>query len=150
MTGFNLADNYRAAGLTAGPDVLRTRQEPFDKLRKAIDPGTAIDLTRLYFGLPVPRGTDWFRDAFGEADASFSLVDNAREASVLAAGLLESASADGKIYAALAILTTAAGGLREPPVRPRTRARGGAADPTTPRIFPRLQAGRASFADNRD
>ncbi len=118
MTGFNFADNYRAAGLTAGPDVLRTRQEPFDKLRKAIDPRTAIDLTRLYFGLHVPRGTDWFRDAFGEADASFSLVDNAREASVLAAGLLESATADGKIYAALAILTTAAAGLRQPPVRP--------------------------------
>lgn len=118
MTGFNFADNYRAAGLSAGPDVLRTRQEPFEQLRKAIDRTTAIDLTRLYFGLPVPRGTDWFRDAFGATDASFSLIDNAREASVLAAGLLESAVVDGKIYAALATLTTAAGGLREPPVRP--------------------------------
>lgn len=118
MTEFNFADNYRAAGLTTGADALRTRQEPFDKLRRAVDPGIATDLTRLYFGLCVPRGTNWFRDAFGATDASFSLIDNAREASVLAAGLLEAAAADGKFYAALATLTTAAGGLRQPPVRP--------------------------------
>ncbi|MBB5051781.1 MAG: hypothetical protein NVV83_19615 [Afipia sp.] len=117
MTEFNFADNYRAAGLSVGPEILKTRQEPFDKLRKAIDPATAINLVRLYFGLPVPGGTDWFRDAFGETDTSFSLIDNAREAAVLAAGLLESAASDGKVFAALAILTTAAGGLREPKVR---------------------------------
>jgi hypothetical protein len=68
--------------------------------------------------LPVPRGTDWFRDAFKATDPSFSLVDNAREASVLAAGLLEGATVDGKMYAALATLTTAANGLRHPAVRP--------------------------------
>jgi hypothetical protein len=68
--------------------------------------------------LPGPGGSDWFRDAFGETDASFSLIDNAREASVLAAGLLEGAAADGKIYAALATLTAAASGLRTPDVRP--------------------------------
>lgn len=118
MTGLNLADSYRAAGLTTGPDILRARQEPFDKLRKAIDPQTTVDLTRLYFGLSVPRGTDWFRDAFGEADPSFSLIDNAREVAVLAAGLLEAAAGDGKVCAALATLTTAACGLRQPLVRP--------------------------------
>jgi hypothetical protein len=118
VAGFNFADSYRAAGLATGPDVLRTRQEPFDKLRRAIDPQTAIDLTRIYFSLAVPRGTDWFRDAFGETDASFSLIDNAREAAVLAAGLLEAAAGDGKVYAALATLTTAASGLRQPLVRP--------------------------------
>ena len=118
MAGFNFADNYRAAGLSTSPDALRTRQEPFDKLRQAINPQTAIDLTRLYFGLPVPRGTDWFRDAFGATDPSFSLIDNAREVSVLAAGLLKAAVADAKLYAALATLTTAASGLRQPSVRP--------------------------------
>lgn len=117
MAGFNLADNYRAAGLTPGPDILRTRQEPFEKLRQAIDPKMAIDLVRLYFGLAVPLGTDWFRDAFLAADPSFSLFDNAREASVLAAGLLDAAANDGKIYAALATITTAACGHRQPPVR---------------------------------
>ena len=119
MTEFNFADSYRAAGLTLGPEALRTRQEPFDKPRQTIDAQTAIDLIRIYFGLPVPRGTDWFRDAFQATDASFSLIDNAREASVLAAGLLEVATtADGKVYAALATLTTAACGLRQPRVRP--------------------------------
>lgn len=119
MGGFNLADSYRAAGMTMGPDDVRMRQEPFDNLRKAIDPRTAIDLVRFYFGLSVPRGTDWFRDAFGgNTDPSFSLIDNAREGAVLAAGLLEAAAADGKIYAALAILTTSASGLRQPVVRP--------------------------------
>ncbi len=119
MVSFNFADNYRAAGLATNPDVLRTRQKPFNKLRQAIDPKTAIDLTRLYFGLSVPRGTDWFRDVFGETDVSFSLIDNAREAAVLAAGLLEAAATDGKVYAALATLTTAASGLRQPLVRPQ-------------------------------
>jgi hypothetical protein len=118
LAAFNFADNYRKAGLLTGPDVLRTRQQPFNKLQQAINPQTAVDLTRLYFGLPVPRGTDWFRDAFGETDASFSLIDNGREASVLAAGLLEGAAADGKIYVALSTLTAAASGLREPNVRP--------------------------------
>jgi hypothetical protein len=119
VAGFNFADNYRAAGLSTSPEVLRTRQEPFEKLRKAINPPTAIDLTRLYFSLPVPRGTDWFRDAFGgEADPSFSLIENAREAAVLSAGLLEAAAGDGKVYAALAVLTASAGGLRQPTVRP--------------------------------
>ena len=118
MAEFNFADSYRAAGLKPAPEILKTRQEPFEKLRNVIDPATAIDLTRLYFGLLVPRGTDWFRDAFGATDTSFSLIDNAREAAVLAAGLLESATADGKIYAALATLTAAVSGLREPLVRP--------------------------------
>jgi hypothetical protein len=118
VTEFNFADNYRAAGLTTGADALRARQEPFDELRRAIDPRTATDLTRLYFGLSVPRGTNWFRDAFAATDASFSLIDNAREASVLAAGLLEAAVADGKVFAALATLTAGVSGLRQPPVRP--------------------------------
>jgi GTPase-associated system helical domain len=117
VADFNFADSYRAAGLAPGPDALRARHEPFDKLRQALDASTAIDLTRIFFGLPVPRGTDWFRDAFKATDPSFSLVDNAREASVLAAGLLEGATADGKMYAALATLTTAANGLRHPAVR---------------------------------
>jgi len=115
---FNFADSYRAAGLTIGPDILRMREDPFKKLRQTIDPRIAIDLVRLYFDLDVPRGTDWFRDAFSEADPSFSLIDNAREVAVLAAGLLEGAADDGKVYAALATLTTAVGGFRQPAVRP--------------------------------
>ena len=68
--------------LATSAEVLRTRLKPFDKLRQAIDPPTAIDLTRVYFGLPVPRGTDWFRDAFGATDASFSLIRRSRNQKV--------------------------------------------------------------------
>lgn len=118
MAGFNFADSYRAAGLNPGPDILRLRQEPFDRLREDISASLAVDLTRLYFGLSVPRGTEWFRAIFGEADPSFSLIDNQREAAVLAAGLLSAAIEDGKTYAALALLTTSAAGLRRPAVRP--------------------------------
>jgi hypothetical protein len=83
-----------------------------------VDPKLSIDLIRLYFGLAMPRGTEWFRDAFGEADGSFSLIDNQREAAVLASGLLSAAIKDDKIYSALAVLTTAAAGYRNPIVRP--------------------------------
>ncbi|GJD97659.1 GTPase-associated system all-helical protein GASH [Methylobacterium iners] len=118
MAAFNFADSYRAAGLNPGPEILRLRQGPFDALRKGMDPTAATNLTRLYFGLDVPGGTDWFRDAFGETDSSFSMYDNEREAAVLAAGLLEAGLDDGKSYAGLAPLTAAAAGARTPLVRP--------------------------------
>lgn len=92
--------------------------QPFDTLRKSIDPALAVNLTRLYFGLDVPKGTDWFRDAFSATDSSFSMYDNQREAAVLAAGLLEAAFNEGKTYAGLAPLTAAAAGGREPLLRP--------------------------------
>jgi hypothetical protein len=116
---FNFADNYKAAGLTVSPDVLRTRQGPFDKLRKEMTPQIAADLIRLYFEMEVPCGTDWFRDAFGgEADPSFSMIDNAREAAVLSAGLLEAAAEDGKVYAMLGVLSASVAGIRAATVRP--------------------------------
>ncbi|HDR8996992.1 TPA: hypothetical protein QDB01_002921 [Burkholderia vietnamiensis] len=118
MADFNFADSYRAAGLNPGPDILRLRQAPFEKLRKKLDAQMAVNLTRLYFGMRVPMGTDWFRDAFGAEDASFSLIDNEREAALLASGLLSAAIADHKMYAALALLTTAVDQAREPAVRP--------------------------------
>jgi hypothetical protein len=114
MAGINFADQYRAAGLNPGPEILRLRQEPFEKLRKSVDVKTVFTLTRLYFGIPGTEGVDEFRIAFGGPDPSFSLIDNAREAAVLASCLLDAALHDGKIYAGLAPLTAAAAGLRTP------------------------------------
>jgi len=122
MAGFNFADRYRAAGLNPGPDTLGRRQEPFEKLREAVDAKSAVELTRLYFGLGSPNGTDWFRDAFHGADASFSMLDNKREAAVLAACLLEASFGDGKIVCALAPLATTAGGARQPEAAPQVLA----------------------------
>lgn len=118
MANLNLADQYRAARLNPGPEILGLRQAPFEELRKKVDAKMAVDLTRLYFGLPVPGGTAWFRDAFAASDASFSMVDNEREGAVLAASLLRGALTDGKIYAGLAVLGAAASGQRQPPVDP--------------------------------
>lgn len=122
MAGFNFADRYRAAGLTPGPEILGLRQEPFEKLRKAIDTKTAVGLSRIYFGLALPNGTDWFRDPFHDADPSFSMLDNQRETAVLAAGLLEASFSDGKILSAIAPLAAAASGLRKPAASPELLA----------------------------
>jgi hypothetical protein len=119
MATHNLADRYRAAGLNPGADILRLRQEPFDKLRKAINAKSAVELTRLYFGLPSPTGTEWFREPFHAADQSFSMVDNKREAAVLAACLLDAGFEGGATVCALAPLTAAAAGARQPETAPQ-------------------------------
>ena len=118
MPGFNFADSYKAAGLTPGPEVIRLRQEPFDRLLGSIDPSTAVILTRLYFGLPVPGGTDWFCAFFVKNDPSFTMFDNQREAAVLSVCLLMAALHQGKAFAGLAPLAASAAGNRSPVVRP--------------------------------
>lgn len=114
----NFADSYKAAGLFPGPEIIGLRQEPFDKLSKELNTQMVFDLTRLYFGLSVPNATEWFREAFSETDVSFSMVDNAQEVAVLASCILKEAIANGKGIAALAVLTTSAGGNRNPLVFP--------------------------------
>ena len=118
MAAFNFADSYKAANLAPGPEIIRLRQEPFAELRAAFNSKRALDLVRLYFGLPVPDGNDWFRDAFAKTDDSFSMLDNGREAAVLSACLLAAAIEDGYALAAVASLATAAAGNRQPLVRP--------------------------------
>jgi hypothetical protein len=135
MAGLNLADKYRAAGLTPGPEILTLRQEPFDKLRKVVDAKIAVELSRMYFGLASPNSTDWFRDPFHAADNSFSMLDNKRESAVLAAALLEAAFEDGKALAAIAPLATAAFGHRKPTA--------------SPALLPQLEQGLALRAINR-
>ncbi|MCK4585839.1 MAG: hypothetical protein KAU29_00750 [Gammaproteobacteria bacterium] len=119
MSEFNFADSYKAAGLSPGPEIISLRQEPFDKLLKTIDKQMVFNLSRLYFGLTVPDGTEWFREAFGETDSSFSMLDNEREAAVLSACLLNAAISNNNVIAALAVLTTSAGGNRIPIVLPQ-------------------------------
>lgn len=118
MASYSIADYYRAAGLNSAPETLRLRQVPFEKMLKELDEKTCLDLVRLYFGLSIPQGTKWFHSAFSEADPSFSMYDNAREAAVLSAALLDAAVAAGEMRAGLAILTAFASGLRTPLVRP--------------------------------
>ncbi len=118
MAGFNFADRYKTAGLNPGPEIIGLRQAPFDTIRQSIDVFKAIVLTRLYFGLPVPDEADWFRSAFAETDASFTMVENQREAAVLSACLLSAALEDGKVFAGLTILSAYASANRTPLVLP--------------------------------
>lgn len=122
MVGFNFADHYKAAGLAPGPEIIRLRQEPFDKLRKAMSVDRVLTLVRLLFGLPESddRHNTWFRDAFAETDPSFTMIDNAREAAVLSSCLLSAAFLErdkGHVEAGLAMLTTATN-TRAPLVMP--------------------------------
>ncbi|MEI2636661.1 MAG: GTPase-associated system all-helical protein GASH [Methylotenera sp.] len=114
MSKYNFADQYKRAGLSPGPEIIGLRQAAFDNLRRSIDISKALDLTRLYFGLEVPNGADWFRDSFVSNDPSFSMLDNLRETSLLALCLLTSALEDKKVYAGLAVVTATAGGNRKP------------------------------------
>lgn len=122
MAGFNFADRYKAAGLAPGPDIIRLRQEPFNKLRKAMSVDRVITLIRLLFELPEPdeNNSTWLREAFAETDPSFTMLDNAREAAVLSSCLLSAAFQErdkGHIEAGLAVLTMAANN-RTPHVMP--------------------------------
>lgn len=112
MAMVSIADRYRAAGLNPGAATLDLRQEPFEKLCKNIDSRSAIELTRLYFGLPSQNDTKWFRDEFFATDSSFSMVENKREIAVLAACLLDAGFESGIITCALAPLSAAAAGHR--------------------------------------
>ena len=118
MPSYNFADQYKMAGLNPGSEAIRLRQEPFDKLREEINIPMILNLTRLYFSLVVPDGTDWFCDAFRETDTSFTMIDNEREVSVLSACLLAAALEDGFICAGLAPIVRAAGGNHTPLVQP--------------------------------
>jgi hypothetical protein len=118
VAGFNFADRYKIAGLAPGPEIIGLRQEPFERLRKEMKPSRAVDLTRLYYGLESANAPEWFRAGFAQNDPSFSMIDNEREAGVLACCLLGGAFEDGLAAAALAPLTAAAVGNRKPIVCP--------------------------------
>jgi hypothetical protein len=122
VTTFNLADRYRAERLSPGAEILGMRQQPFQKLRETVDSKRAVEITRLYFGLPSPEGSDWFRQPFHAADPSFSMVDNKREVAVLAACLLDAGFEDGCTLCALAPLAAAVGGARQPNAAPQLLA----------------------------
>jgi len=118
MSRFNFADIYRSAGVSPGREIISRRLEVFDRVRSKLNSKMVIDMIRFYFGLTVSSGAEWFREAFEENDASFSMHQNEREIAILSACLLTAALEDGKASACLALLTTAAAGNRMPLVHP--------------------------------
>lgn len=114
MCSYSFADQYRAANIAPGPEIIKLRQEAVEKILPDLDDDKLLDLTRLYFGMNCPMNNNWFRDAFLETDPSFSLIDNQREASVLSVCLLSAALEQGVINAALIPVVASVCGHREP------------------------------------
>ncbi|ANJ97470.1 GTPase-associated system all-helical protein GASH [Serratia plymuthica] len=114
MSSYSFADQYRAANIAPGPEIIRLRQDAVEKMLPDLDDDKILDLTRIYFGLNSSSENNWFRDAFLETDPSFSLIDNKREASVLSVCLLSAALANDEMNAALIPVIASASGHREP------------------------------------
>lgn len=87
MPKFTFADRYAEAGISPGAQIITARQAPAERIAVNADEKKILELVGIYYGSP---GLDlsWFRDEFAKEDASFSLVNNEREARVLAALIL--------------------------------------------------------------
>ncbi|WP_454834593.1 GTPase-associated system all-helical protein GASH [Pseudomonas lini] len=113
MTTFTFADRYAEAGLSPGPQVISARQEPVKRIVEEITDAQILDLAGAYYGNSGVK-LNWMRDEFIKEDASFSLVNNEREAQVLAALILgELVGAENSI-AILAVIVGNVMGLRSP------------------------------------
>lgn len=117
MVNFEFADRYAEAGLSPTPQVITSRQAPAQRIVDDATDAQILDLVGAYYGSP---GLDltWLRAEFAQEDVSFSLVNNEREARVLAACMLGTLVAKGLPKAILAVLIGNVGGHRRPPESP--------------------------------
>jgi len=109
------ADSYKLAGLSPSAETIARREPVHKTLLETLTPLRTIELAKiLFFGTDrvVP---DWFVAAYSDADSGFTIVDNAREISVLAACLLRDTFPSSQL-ASLAVLCMCVGGLRLPAV----------------------------------
>lgn len=115
MTAFNFADRYAEAGLQPTGDQIALRREPVNAIVSNLTSSQCLDLAETYYGQD-PENLNWFRDAFAEEDAAFSLVNNDREKRLLAALVLAQAIEDENESALLAVTTGSMLQRREPTV----------------------------------
>jgi hypothetical protein len=114
MAKFTFADRYAEAGLSPGAQVITSRQEPVNRIVASITSTRVLDLAATYYG-SAELDLSWFRDEFAKEDASFSLVNNEREAQVLAALILDQLVANESALAILAVIAGSVEGHRKPP-----------------------------------
>ncbi len=112
MSEFNFADRYAEAGLAPGGAIIMAREAPAGRILQDLKAPRIFDLVGLYFG---HSGLDlnWFRDEFAKEDPAFSLINNRRECTVLAAAILGGAISRGESVAILAVVTASTSGKRE-------------------------------------
>ncbi|HEI9851339.1 TPA: hypothetical protein SLN67_004420 [Serratia marcescens] len=114
MANFTFADRYSEAGLAPSSQMILSRQEPAKRIIADIAEEHIIDLADFYYGNSNVN-LEWFRDEFAQEDASFSLINNEREARVLAALILGQLINDENAIAILAVSIGSVRGLRTPP-----------------------------------
>jgi len=113
MAEFNFADRYAQAGLAPGAAIIEARQTTVSRIVTTLTIKQKFDLVGLYY-LHPNLDLIWLRDEFLKEDAAFSLVNNERECSILAATILGSKVSQGDPVAILALLTTSQCGKRAP------------------------------------
>lgn len=99
------ADRYAEAGLTVNAQIINDRTASMKRVvtNIAVDKAKVLDLAGAYYENPEVD-LNWFRDELVQEDASFSLVNNAREARILAAIALGDLVAKGNARAILAVI----------------------------------------------
>ncbi|STR60877.1 Uncharacterised protein [Klebsiella pneumoniae] len=107
--------NYEgiSQGLAPTSETIISRQEPVKRLVDNINEQQILDLTSFYYG-DTDVSLEWFRAEFSEEDASFSLLNNEREARVLSASVLGELIDQENAVAILAICAGSVKGLRQP------------------------------------
>lgn len=114
MSQFTFADRYSEAGLSPTAEKVLLREKPIENIVENIEVQQIISLTQFYYGC-AGRDMNWFRDAFAEEDASFSLINNEREARVLSALVLDALIHEDNSEAILAVSIGSVRGQRTPP-----------------------------------
>jgi hypothetical protein len=117
MAKYTFADRYAEAGLSPSAQMITSRQEPAKRIVANINDAQILDLVSVYYAFSDIK-LEWFRDEFVQEDASFSLVNNDREARVLAALILGELIDDDNATAILAVCVGGAKGLRIPQESP--------------------------------
>ncbi|PJR60039.1 GTPase-associated system all-helical protein GASH [Klebsiella sp. K-Nf6] len=113
MAMLTFADRYAEAGLSPTSETIISRQEPVKRIVENINEQQILDLASFYYG-NADVSLEWFRDEFAEEDASFSLLNNEREARVLSASVMGELIDQENAVAILAICVGSVKGLRRP------------------------------------
>ncbi|WP_174868526.1 GTPase-associated system all-helical protein GASH [Pectobacterium polaris] len=114
MTTYTFADRYSEAGINPSAEKILSREGPVRQIVDTINDQQIMDLAMFYYGCSG-IDLDWFRNAFVETDASFSMVNNEREARVLSALVLSELIKLQSTNTILAISLGSVRGLRLPP-----------------------------------
>ena len=113
MTKFVFADRYAEEGLSPSAEIIASRTGPAERIISEITEVRSLALIGLYYGA-TDLDMGWFRDEFFKDDASFSLVNNEREARVLAATILEALVEDEDALVILGLIAGSVNGHRIP------------------------------------